>query len=177
MQKLPFKTSPLVIIAAVSVIISSLIGIAAIAGHIPSVSSKINEADAARAELQSGKPFVSSVVPLDAKSAPTQHLVEAVKACPNCGVIESITANQEKGDAYAVHEVEKNVNKKITYQVKVRMNNGTYRVVSQQDQPVFRVGEKVKIVNGTVVQFEKVRMMDKNLIFGLMLATLTSQVF
>ncbi|HSS47223.1 MAG TPA: hypothetical protein VLL03_07410 [Burkholderiales bacterium] len=176
MQKLPFKTSLLVIITAVSVIIFSLIGIAAITSHIPGVSSEIDEADAA-VEPQSGKPFVSSVVPLDAKSEPTRYLVEAAKACPNCGVIESITANQEKGDAYAGHKVEKNVNKKVTYQVKVRMDNGTYRVVSQQDQPVFRVGEKVKIVNGTVVQFEKTMMMDKNLIFGLMLATLTSRVF
>lgn len=94
------QNSPLVIIASVSVIIFSLIGIAAITSHIPSVSSEIDETDAA-AEPQSDKLIVFSVVPLDAKSEPTRYLVEAAKASPNCGVIESIMANQEKGDAYA----------------------------------------------------------------------------
>ncbi|MGH8742733.1 MAG: hypothetical protein ACREUY_00480 [Burkholderiales bacterium] len=94
------QNSLLVIIESDPAIIYSLIGIAAITSHIPGVSSEIDEMDAA-VEPQSGKPFVSSVVPLDAKSEPARYLVEAAKACPNCGVIESIMASQEKGDAYA----------------------------------------------------------------------------
>ncbi|HWN29862.1 MAG TPA: hypothetical protein VNN78_00645, partial [Burkholderiales bacterium] len=63
------------------------------------------------------------------------------------------------------------------YQVKVRMDDGTDRVISLHDQPIFHVGEKVKIVNGMVVQLEGTTMMDKNRIFALMLAALTSRIF
>lgn len=177
MENVPFKTSPWIIIAAVSMIIFSLVGIVAISGIIPSVSFKTNGVDAARAEPQSGKPFVSSVVPIGTERTPVQQEEGAAKACPDCGVIESITSNEGKSGANARQDIEKKVNKKVTYQVKVRMDNGIYRVISQPDRPIFHVGEKVKIDNGTVVQYEKATMSDKNLIFGLMLATLTSRVF
>jgi len=48
---------------------------------------------------------------------------------------------------------------------------------SQQDQPVFHVGEKVKIVNGMVVQLEKAKTVDNNGMFALMLVALTSRLF
>jgi hypothetical protein len=92
---------------------------------------------------------------------------ELARHCANCGVVDSITMN----------EVKKNLNKTVTHQVKVRMDNGTYRVVSQQDQPIFHVGEKVKIVNGMVVQLEKAKMIDKKAMFALILVAFSSQLF
>ncbi|MGH8751332.1 MAG: glycine zipper 2TM domain-containing protein, partial [Burkholderiales bacterium] len=150
------KTHPLIIVASIAVIIFSLIGVAAITGLIPGASSKITNAPQS---TPSNKPFVSSVVPLDAKKTPAR--AGAAKSCPDCGVIESITAREAKGDAtgiglvaggvaggllgnqvgrgtgntvatvagaaggaYAGHEIEKNVNKKQFYQIRVRMDNG-----------------------------------------------------
>ncbi|MGH8755063.1 MAG: hypothetical protein ACREU0_04430, partial [Burkholderiales bacterium] len=92
---------------------------------------------------------------------------ELARRCANCGVVDSIT----------MYEIKKNLNKTVTHQVKVRMDNGTYRVVSQQDQPVFHVGDKVKIINGVIVQLDKAKMTDKNGMFALMLAALTNRLF
>ena len=178
MQNSPFKTSPLVIIAAVSAIIFSLVGIAAITGQFPVVNSTSGEPVALGGE--SGiKP---NIMPIVEKRAFARRMEQA-KPCANCGVVDSITMNEVKGDggavggAYAGPGTEKNVNKTVTHQVKVRMDNGTYRVVMQQDQPVFQVGEKVKIVNGAVVQLEQAKVVDKKGMFALILVAFTSRLF
>ncbi len=55
------------------------------------------------------------------------------------------------GGAFAGNEIEKNMKKSPRYQVRVHMNDGTYRTIHQSSAPAFSVGEKVKIVNGQVV--------------------------
>ena len=55
------------------------------------------------------------------------------------------------GGAFAGNEIEKNMKKAVRYQVRVRMNDGTYRTTYQSSAPAFSVGEKVKVVNGQVV--------------------------
>ena len=162
MQDSSFKTSPSIIIAAVSAIILSLVGIVAITAEIRAVNSTTSEPEA-RGEEPSTKPHVTSFILEKLASA---QKAELARHCANCGVVDSIT----------MYEVKKN-NKTVTHQVKVRMDNGTYRVVSQQDQPVFHVGDKVKIINGVIVQLEKAKMTDKNRMFALMLAVLTSRLF
>ena len=177
-QNSPFKTSPLVVIAAVSAIIFSLVGIAAITGQIPVVNSTSGEPVALGGE--SGiKP---NIMPIVEKRAFARRMEQA-KPCANCGVVDSITMNEVKGDggtvdgSYADHGTEKNVNKTVTHQVKIRMDNGTYRVVLQQGQPVFQVGEKVKIIDDIVVQLEQAKMVDKKGMFTLILVTLTNRLF
>ena len=182
MQNSPFKTSPLIIIAAVSMIIFIIVGIAAIIYQIQAANSTTGE-PAARGFLESGiKP---NIMPIVEKRASTQ-IMEQAKPCANCGVVDSITVNEAKGakgdrgaanSAYTGHEIEKNVNQTVTHQVKVRMDNGTYRVVLQQDQPIFHVGEKVKIVKGTVVQLEKTKKISTNGMFTMMLGVLTNRFF
>lgn len=179
MQNSPFKTSPLIIIAAVSMIIFIIVGIAAIIYQIQAANSTTSE-PAARGFLESGiKP---NIMPIVEKRTSTQ-IMEQAKPCANCGVIDSITVNEAKGDrsaansAYTGHEIEKNVNQTVIHQVKVHMDNGTYRVVLQQDQPIFHVGEKVKIINGAVVQLEKTKMISTNGMFTMMLVVLTNRFF
>ena len=57
------------------------------------------------------------------------------------------------GGAYAGNEIEKNVHKKVVYQIRVRMDNGTTRTVSQAAAPDYAVGERVRIVKGHIVAF------------------------
>ena len=50
--------------------------------------------------------------------------------------------------AYAGHQVEKNVKKKTTWSVAIRMDSGNVRTFSYSSQPTVREGERVKLVDG-----------------------------
>ena len=163
MQDSSFEDSPSIIIVALSAIILCIVGIVAIIDEIRVVNSTGSESEA-RGEEPGIKPNITSFILEKLASA---QKAELARHCANCGVIDSITP----------YEITKNFDKIVTHQVKVRMDNGTYRVVSQQDPPVFHVGEKVKIVNGMVVQLEKAKTVDNNRMFALMLVALTSRLF
>ena len=55
------------------------------------------------------------------------------------------------GGAYAGHQIEKHVKSSKTYEVVVRMEDGGSRRFSQETQPAFRVGDRVKVVEGALV--------------------------
>lgn len=50
--------------------------------------------------------------------------------------------------AYAGHQVEKNVKKKTTWNVAIRMDSGQVRTFTYTSQPAVREGERVKLVDG-----------------------------
>lgn len=54
------------------------------------------------------------------------------------------------GGAYAGHQIERHVRKSETYDVNVRMDDGSYRTVSTT-QPNARIGEQVRVVDGVIV--------------------------
>lgn len=54
------------------------------------------------------------------------------------------------GGAYAGHTIEKNMNSSQSYLVKVRMENGSYRIVTQYSEPKFAVGDHVRVANGSI---------------------------
>ena len=157
---------PMLVIAAVSVIIFSAFGVATMTGLLPRADS------------------------MNDPHAMTKNRVasNADKTCSNCGVVESINAVEIRGQgtglgvvaggitgallgnqigrgsgntvatiagaaggAYAGNEIEKNMKKSLRYQVRVRMNDDTYRTIYQTYAPAFAVGDKVKVVNGQVV--------------------------
>jgi hypothetical protein len=162
-QDSSLKTSPSIIIVAVSAIILCLVGIIEIIGAIRAVNSTSSEP----AALDEGSGIKSNITSFVLEKLASAQKAEFARHCANCGVVDSIT----------MYENKKNFDKTVTHQVKVRMDNGTYRVVSQQDQPVFQVGEKVKIIDGIVVQLEKAKMIDKKGMFALMLVAFSSQLF
>jgi outer membrane lipoprotein SlyB len=170
------NTKPLVIIAAISVIVLSLVGVAAITGILPSAISQQKTESEAKAKTN--------------KSLQNQNKAQhkVANACANCGVIESIKTIETKGEgtglgavaggvagavvgnqfgngngrtamtvagaaggAYAGNEIEKHVKRTVKYQINVRMEDGTIRTTSQDTQPGFAVGEKVKIIDGAIV--------------------------
>jgi len=55
------------------------------------------------------------------------------------------------GGAYAGHQIEKNAKKSKQYDVAVRMEDGSTRNLSLQTEPAYRVGDKVKVVDGVLV--------------------------
>jgi hypothetical protein len=56
-------------------------------------------------------------------------------SCPSCGIVQAIRAVE-------VHNV---------YRVTVRMDDGSFRTVSQSAAPVFAVGDKVRVEQGRLV--------------------------
>lgn len=172
---LPFLT----IAAAASVVAFSSIGIAAITGHLPIAKSGLNPfsafggAPAVSKSSSNRAPAGSSNGGLTRKpgEAPPQGYpinfrpgarVSAGKpSCTNCGVVDSIEMQQASGDgdkfatalgatarAYKINRQELGSS---SFTVVVRMENGTLRTVHESHRPPFSIGERVKLVNGTVI--------------------------
>ncbi len=54
------------------------------------------------------------------------------------------------GGAYAGHEIEKKMKSSTAYVVKVRMEDGSYRKVTQSQPPEYAVGDHVRVVSGSI---------------------------
>jgi outer membrane lipoprotein SlyB len=171
------KTHPLILGAAASVMVVSLVGAAAIGGLLPNARSDRTETPAPRSAILSDSVHHAAPRPAARDSA-----------CESCGTVESIHAVELKGNAtglgavaggvtgavvgnqvgrghgntamtllgaaggaVAGNAIERNVNKRYSYRVKVRMDDGTYRAVSQTGAPAVEVGERVRVVDGTVI--------------------------
>lgn len=54
------------------------------------------------------------------------------------------------GGGIAGHQVEKNARKTKEYQITIRFEDGTTRVMTQDAPPPWRPGDKIKVVNGVI---------------------------
>ncbi len=170
----------MMLIAAIAVIVFSVLGIATMTGLLPSALSGY------RPETQPSP---------DSKSEQNAHnpqqpsaLVPAPALCAECGIVSSIRAIESPGQdtllgavaggviggllgsevgggrgrsaatvvgagagAYAGDEIEKNMNRRTTYQVRVRMSDGRQRAFYQSTPPAFGVGQKVRLAKGRLV--------------------------
>lgn len=152
------RASPLIAIAAVSVMVLGVIGVAAVTGVLPNgASPNLNGAartDAARTD----------------SAAPSQ-----AAPCSLCGTIEAIrtvevvdeaggstladvgrdggaTILGSSGSAASGNEIAKDLRKRYAYRVTVRMDDGSYRAVSLAVPPALAVGDKVRVIEGKVVR-------------------------
>ena len=127
--------------------------------------------------------------PAPRADAAPRRVVDAPPAvCRECGVVESIEAVQQKGEASGLgavggallggvlgHQVGEGSGKQIAriggavlgglagneaekryraishYRIGVRMDDGSYRVVEQQNAPAWQRGDTVRVENGGVV--------------------------
>lgn len=112
---------PLMLIAAIAVIVLSLSGIATMMGWMPGALSR--GADQAR-----GQPAVAP----NQRTPPT---ASGASACRDCGVVESMRA----------------VEKPRRYEVRVRMVDGTSRTLYEATRPKFTVGQKVRVTERGLV--------------------------
>jgi hypothetical protein len=112
---------PLMLIAAIAVIVFSVAGIATMMGWMPAALS--SDADPAR------------VQPAPASNLVQPHVVTAATDCRDCGVVESMRA------------VEKSAN----HEIRVRMNDGTYRTLYERARPAVTIGQKVRVTDRGVI--------------------------
>lgn len=172
------RPHPVILAAAASVISFSLLGVGAITGLIPSAYSS-NSGDTHKSQFDDGR-FVSGKDAtrrsLSQASCTNCGVVDAIRAIQvegkasglgavAGGVTGAVVGNQignghgrdamtilgGVGGAFAGHSIEKNVNRHTVYRVTVRMDDGSFRTVSQSHEPVVAVGSKVRVANGSLV--------------------------
>ena len=162
---------PVMLIAAIAVIVFSFAGIATMMGWLPGAQSQLRPPE--RSESSARRP---------AAEGPRAAAPALAAACADeCGVVESIRAVETKGEgsglgavgvlgnevgrgggrtvataagagagAYAGHEIERNTLQPVSYQVRVRMNDGTTRTFHERVQPALAVGQKVRVTGHSV---------------------------
>ena len=112
---------PLMLIAAIAVIVFSVAGIAAMMGWMPAALS--SDADPARAQ------------PVPASKLAQPRVVTGATGCRDCGVVEFMRA----------------VEKSDNHEIRVRMNDGTYRTLYERARPALRIGQKVRVTDRGVI--------------------------
>jgi hypothetical protein len=80
---------------------------------------------------------------LSQKSAASGGVMVSVRsdACPSCGTVEAVRSLTVRGEAGGPGAV---------YRVTVRMDDGSFRTVSQSALPAFAVGDKVRVMQGAL---------------------------
>lgn len=178
---------PILLIAGVSVIVASLLGIAAMTGLLPPAQSQpaVTAAATGRAltETLPASQFPKKVAAANAAQRAGDSGIAAAR-CENCGVVESVRSMEQKGEgsgvgavagglvggilgnqvgggkgrtamtvvgagagAYAGHELEKNMKRSVTYEIRVRMDDRSIRTF-HSDNPDLGVGQRVTVRDG-----------------------------
>jgi len=146
---------PLLVIAAISVIALSGLGIAALTGLLPEAHS--DSAVLSQSQICANCGVVETVTPYQVKGSASG--VGAVTG----GVIGGLLGNTigagtghilailagAGGGAYAGNEVEKNVNRNTRYKVTVRMDDGSAHVF-HVSSALWRPGDHVRINGGSL---------------------------
>jgi outer membrane lipoprotein SlyB len=202
--------SPIVAIAAGSVIAFSALGIGVMTGVVPSSFSKPSDAPL---EVKAGPSQPAAVSAQATKPDATEHRAQPVKPhppaakaaqppvrvasaeparvaarCADCGRVTAVDVTDQKGSgtglgavaggvvggvlgnqvgrgtgrtvatvagaaagAFGGNEAEKYMKSSKRYEVSVRMDDGSVRRVPFDAQPAFRAGDKVRMVNGSLV--------------------------
>jgi hypothetical protein len=112
---------PLMLIAAIAVIVFSIAGIAAMMGWIPGALS--SGAEPAKARPAAAPQQAAPRIPANAA------------ACRDCGVVESLRAME----------------KSVRYEIRVRMSDGSLRTHYEATRPALRVGQKVRVTERGVI--------------------------
>jgi outer membrane lipoprotein SlyB len=195
-------THPVMVIAAVAVVLFCGVGSAAILGWLPTSNATVPDkvaglppapepaqqmayaapaASAAESAVAPGA--AAAMAPADSAAQPQQEARQA--PCANCGVVESVRAIEHRGQgsgvgavggavlggllgnqvgsghgrqlatvagavggAVAGNQVEGNMKKSTTWDISVRMDNGSRRTIHTSHQPEWRNGDGVRIVKG-----------------------------
>ena len=178
MENRPKFLYPSMVIAAITVTVFSLLGIATLTGTLPLARSEAGTPLAMVDGLASKAAFDNG-----------KRGVALAAACHSCGIVESVRVVEVKGQgsgvgavaggiagallgngigqgngrtamtllgagggAYVGNEIEKNTHKSASYRIKVRMADGSLRTLYQREQPSVADGDHVKIIDGRAVQ-------------------------
>lgn len=176
----PAMLYPTLLIAGIAVIIASVLGIAAMAGLLPQAASSVNGGGTEGSRNIPAAPAKTAPVKTTQTAPAATRcnecgVVDSVRAVEvkgegsgvgavAGGVVGGILGNQVGGGrgrtamtvvgagagAYAGNEVEKNMNKSISYEIRVRMDDNSYRTFHSA-QPAVGAGQRVKVRDGQLV--------------------------
>ena len=176
------RTHPILIGTGVAVLLFSLLGAAALTGLLPVGNTRSADPAALAQRIPVDHPSAHPPArPPLAQTAPgpcaTCGVIEAIRAVEvkgdasgvgavAGGVAGGVLGNQighgtartlltiggAAGGAYAGNEIERNIKRHTVWRVSVRLQDGTLRTLSQNAQPPFAVGERVRIVDGSVIE-------------------------
>jgi outer membrane lipoprotein SlyB len=162
---------PLIWVAAIALIVLCAAGIAAVMGWIPGSAGKPGEPPLA-AKVEKPRPAASSRA---AAVCAECGVVQSVREIDTKGeasgvgavggaVVGGVLGNQVvRGDnrkvatvggavvgAVVGNEIEKHVKSTKSYEITVRFDDGTSRVITEANESTWRAGDKVKLVNGAL---------------------------
>lgn len=147
---------PLMVAAALSVVVFSGIGVAAITGNLPLARTGNPAGDFS---------FKGSKAAAKAKGDKALHL--SSHECTTCGRVQSIEAmtpdalaaasggplvmRDPNGSSASNLSAPDTSNSSNGFVVKLRMDDGTMRVIQEHIKPRFSVGQRVRLMNGLVL--------------------------
>ena len=156
---------PLVWAAAVALIVFCGAGFAALMGWIPTSLGTPDEAALSKLDTSSTRAarcaecgVIESVSAIDAKGEGSG--IGAVGGAVVGGLLGNqvgggdgkkiMTAVGAVGGAVAGNEIEKRVKTTRSYEITVRFDDGSSRVISEADTPTWHAGDKVKVIDGVI---------------------------
>ncbi len=168
---------PLMLGAAVAVIVASGVGVAAITGYLPRSTAQETASAGATA----------TTTPAPAEPAKPRQVAAVSRPCVTCGVVMDVKEVQVKGEgtglgavaggavgavvgnqfgrgdgrtvmtvaggvggALAGNEIEKHARSGKRYDINVRMQGGRIATVSSDTAPAWKAGDRVRVANGKI---------------------------
>jgi outer membrane lipoprotein SlyB len=101
--------------------------------------------------VESIRPLELRVVPQDAEAAGVSGAAAARPIGPEKGSMRTLETVVDSNIGTATEGDEK-VKKRFAYRITVRMDDGSYRTLSQPTPSAFAVGDKVRVVEGRLVR-------------------------
>ena len=159
------RLHPVILATAIAVLVFSLLGIASLTGLMPLAHSEKNGvSEAVGAQHRNAILCASCGVVEAVRVVSTSGHSSGLGAVAG-GITGAILGNQvgrgngntamtvigAAGGAYAGNSIEQNMNHSYSYRISVRMDDGSYRSLSQVSAPTVAVGERVRVVSGTVI--------------------------
>lgn len=171
---------PLAWIAGIAVILFCMAGIAAIMGWIPTSIGSSSEVDMDKAAKKTAQSSATKPKAQVASNAPIAKCsacgaIESVREISEKGegsglgaaggaVVGGVLGHQvgggtgkqiatvigAVGGAVAGNEVEKRVKATKSYEITVRLDDGSTRVINEANPPTWRSGDRVRIVDGAI---------------------------
>jgi outer membrane lipoprotein SlyB len=162
------RLNPLLTVAAISITVLSAVGVAALTGMIPTSKSQENVLELPRDVAKPIEPAISH--PARKPVAGQFAVVESVREVTDPGeakgvgavaggVVGGVLGNKlgngkglvtilgAAGGAFAGHQIEKHARGKKHWEVAVRLDDGSQRMLSSEVEPAWHAGDRVRLVN------------------------------
>jgi hypothetical protein len=146
MTSMMFRNRPQALI--VGAVIVALVSVAAVMTLRSAGTAPKDAPPAAKSVIEARPAAAGDARP---ERGATRESAQVVVSCPSCGTVEGIRTIELRGDAAGAPELDQHAAKRVVYRVTVRLDDGSYRTLSQPTPPSIAVGGKVRIVDGAVV--------------------------